>query len=159
MCQVNTLLTLLNGYLKGEAEAGRTKDLLNLCVCVCKCVHAQMCQVNTLLTLLNGYLKGEADAGHMKELLNLCECVHAQMCQVNTLLTLLNGYLKGVAEAGHTMDATRMERVFLFCVTWALGGLLDIKVCVRLCSVCLCVHACVCSGGGGCLCLGGLVRG
>jgi len=50
------------------------------------------------------------------------------VCQVNTLLTLLNGYLKSVAEAGQQMDPKRMERVFLFCVTWALGGLLDFKV-------------------------------
>eukprot|EP00967_Tisochrysis_lutea_P146687 scaffold277393_cov23-Tisochrysis_lutea.AAC.1 len=53
---------------------------------------------------------------------------HAQVCQVNTLLTLLNGYLKGVSEAGQQLDAKRMEKVFLFCVTWALGGLLDIKL-------------------------------
>mmetsp|Transcript_5388 Transcript_5388/g.12712 ORF Transcript_5388/g.12712 Transcript_5388/m.12712 type:complete len:4322 (-) Transcript_5388:507-13472(-) len=59
---------------------------------------------------------------------NLHPVMHnEQVCQVNTLLTLLNGYLKGVSEAGQQLDAKRMEKVFLFCVTWALGGLLDIK--------------------------------
>lgn len=57
---------------------------------------------------------------------------------MNTLLTLLNGYLKGTSEAGLQLDAKRMERVFLFCTTWALGGLLDIKVGTSV----LCVSAC-----------------
>lgn len=50
-----------------------------------------------------------------------------QVCQVNTLLTLLNGYLKVLKDAGKQVDDTKTERVFLFCLTWALGGLLDMK--------------------------------
>lgn len=50
-----------------------------------------------------------------------------QVCQVNTLLTLLNGSLKSLKEAGKQLDEVKMERVFLFCCVWALGGLLDVK--------------------------------
>lgn len=50
-----------------------------------------------------------------------------QICQVNTLLTLLHGALKALKEGGKQLDEARMERVFLFCLTWALGGLLDVK--------------------------------
>jgi hypothetical protein len=50
------------------------------------------------------------------------------VCQVNTLLTLLNGHIKAAKEAGRgPLDEGRMERVFLFCACWALGGLLDVK--------------------------------
>ncbi len=60
----------------------------------------------------------------------VCVCVSliaSQVCQVNTLLTLLNGYIKAFKDAGKAIDEVRMERIFLFCVTWALGGLLDVK--------------------------------
>ncbi len=46
---------------------------------------------------------------------------------MNTLLTLLNGHLKLLKDAGKALDDAKMERVFLFCLTWALGGLLDPK--------------------------------
>lgn len=51
----------------------------------------------------------------------------SQVCQVNTLLTLLNGHLKAVKDSGKAVDEQKMERVFLFCLVWALGGLLDMK--------------------------------
>ena len=58
-----------------------------------------------------------------------------QVCQVNTLLTLLTGILKPFSgEAGGAGAAPapalapdRYERIFLYCVAWSLGGLLDGK--------------------------------
>lgn len=53
------------------------------------------------------------------------------VCQVGTLLTLLNSTLAKVAAAnapgGDTGAAVAMERVFLFCLAWSIGGLLDSK--------------------------------
>ena len=51
-----------------------------------------------------------------------------QVCQVNTLSTLLNGYVKAFKDAGKPIsDPVSYERVFLFCLTWALGSLLEMK--------------------------------
>lgn len=49
------------------------------------------------------------------------------VCQVTTLMTLLNGcLLKSVTENSALAPAT-YERVFLYCLAWGLGGLLDVK--------------------------------
>ncbi len=42
-------------------------------------------------------------------------------------MTLLNGHVKAVRESGKALTEQTMERVFLFCLTWALGGLLEMK--------------------------------
>jgi len=64
--------------------------------------------------------------------LNLKPVLHNEVvCQVGTLLTLLDGTLgktAGAGAAGGGGDAgagAAMERVFLFCLVWSLGGLLD----------------------------------
>eukprot|EP00798_Chlamydomonas_sp_ICE-L_P031303 gene31303-6451_t len=49
------------------------------------------------------------------------------VCSVNTLMTLLNGYIKSFKDVGKPLNADSMERVFLFCMTWSLGGLLEMK--------------------------------
>jgi len=51
-----------------------------------------------------------------------------QVCQVNTLATLLNGHVKAFKDLGKPMtDPVHYERVFLFCLTWSLGSLLEMK--------------------------------
>ncbi len=50
-----------------------------------------------------------------------------QVCQVNTLSTLLNGYVKSFKDAGKTLNDVAYERIFLFCVTWSLGSLLEMR--------------------------------
>ncbi len=57
-----------------------------------------------------------------------------QVCQVNTLLTLLSGVLKPLAggpgsgaSSAAPLAAAHYERLFLYCLTWSLGGLLDTK--------------------------------
>lgn len=53
-----------------------------------------------------------------------------QVCQVSTLLTLLSGVLKpqtGAPGSGASLAADHYERLFLFCLTWSLGGLLDAR--------------------------------
>ena len=50
-----------------------------------------------------------------------------QVCQVNTLSTLLNGYIKSFRDLGRQMNEVTYERIFLFCLTWALGSLLEMK--------------------------------
>ena len=52
--------------------------------------------------------------------------------QVQTLLTLLEGVLRarGALDSGAAAaatDAKALERVFLFCLAWGVGGLLDKK--------------------------------
>lgn len=78
--------------------------------------------------------------GHMKPIMQT-----EAVCQVNTLLTLLTGVLAPASageggagiSAGTTLapgaaataavSADRLERIFLYCAAWALGGLLDGK--------------------------------
>nr|Q39575.1 RecName: Full=Dynein gamma chain, flagellar outer arm [Chlamydomonas reinhardtii]7KZM_C Chain C, Dynein gamma chain, flagellar outer arm [Chlamydomonas reinhardtii]7KZN_C Chain C, Dynein gamma chain, flagellar outer arm [Chlamydomonas reinhardtii]7KZO_C Chain C, Dynein gamma chain, flagellar outer arm [Chlamydomonas reinhardtii]8GLV_AD Chain AD, Dynein gamma chain, flagellar outer arm [Chlamydomonas reinhardtii]8GLV_AX Chain AX, Dynein gamma chain, flagellar outer arm [Chlamydomonas reinhar len=50
-----------------------------------------------------------------------------QVSIVGTVMTLLNGYLKSMKEAGTAMNDAKYERVFLYCMTWSLGGLLEMK--------------------------------
>ncbi|KAI3432720.1 hypothetical protein D9Q98_004263 [Chlorella vulgaris] len=53
------------------------------------------------------------------------------VCQVSTLLTLLSGVLKAGGTPGGTSSGVpqlapdHYERLFLYCLTWSLGGLLD----------------------------------
>lgn len=59
------------------------------------------------------------------------------VCQVNTLLTLLTGVLKpitgaaagggGGAAAANILAPDHYERIFIYCLAWSLGGLLDTK--------------------------------
>lgn len=53
------------------------------------------------------------------------------VCQVSTLLTLLEGCMlkAGLASADATSApaALHMERIFLYCLSWSLGGLLHEK--------------------------------
>lgn len=51
-----------------------------------------------------------------------------QACQINTLLTLLSGVLKPLAQSAGSsapLAPDHYERLFLYCATWSLGGLLD----------------------------------
>ena len=57
-----------------------------------------------------------------------------QVCQVQTLLTLLTGVLKPLAGGSSggsgssvALSPDHYERLFLYCATWSLGGLLDAK--------------------------------
>ncbi|KAL4452763.1 hypothetical protein ABPG75_008425, partial [Micractinium tetrahymenae] len=58
-----------------------------------------------------------------------------QVCQVSTLLTLLSGVLKPLSGSGSgsaassaaPMATDHYERLFLYCCTWSLGGLLDAR--------------------------------
>ncbi|GFR42148.1 hypothetical protein Agub_g3000 [Astrephomene gubernaculifera] len=50
-----------------------------------------------------------------------------QVSIVGTVMTLLNGYLRAIKEAGTPLNDTKYERVFLYCLTWSLGGLLEMK--------------------------------
>ena len=54
-----------------------------------------------------------------------------QVCQVTTLLTLLSGLLKPLAGSTAALPADQYERLFIYCTTWSLGGLLDAKDRVR----------------------------
>ena len=49
------------------------------------------------------------------------------VCQVGTLMTLLNGCLLKSVNANETLDGAHYERIFLYCLAWAVGGLLDVK--------------------------------
>ena len=52
------------------------------------------------------------------------------VCQVGTLLTLLDSALAktgAAAPAGDAGASAGMERIFLFCLAWSIGGLLDSK--------------------------------
>ena len=46
---------------------------------------------------------------------------------VITLLKLLQGSLAASAESNETYSPDHYERVFLFCLTWSVGALLDLK--------------------------------
>lgn len=48
-----------------------------------------------------------------------------QVCQVSTLLTLLSGVLTPLGAAHLSPD--HYERLFLYCATWSLGGLLEAR--------------------------------
>lgn len=55
-----------------------------------------------------------------------------QVCQVSTLLTLLTGVLKPLSggssgSSSAPLAPAHYERLFLYCTTWSLGGLLDSK--------------------------------
>lgn len=47
------------------------------------------------------------------------------VCQVSTLLTLLNGTLQKAVQSNDVLTPQQYERVFLYCLAWSLGGLLD----------------------------------
>ena len=60
---------------------------------------------------------------------NLKPVMHNEAaCQVSTLLTLLEGSLAAgdppADPASPAAAAAHVERVFIFCLTWSLGGLL-----------------------------------
>ena len=42
-------------------------------------------------------------------------------------MTLLNGCLLKSVNTNETLDAAHYERVFLYCLAWGIGGLLDVK--------------------------------
>ena len=42
-------------------------------------------------------------------------------------MTLLNGCLLKSVNSNETLDAAHYERVFLYCLAWGIGGLLDVK--------------------------------
>ncbi|KIZ06068.1 Dynein gamma chain, flagellar outer arm [Monoraphidium neglectum] len=50
-----------------------------------------------------------------------------QVCHVNTLLILLNASLKMHDDAHESLSPERLERIFVYCAVWGLGGLLDVK--------------------------------
>lgn len=56
---------------------------------------------------------------------NLSPVMHNEtVCQVGTLLTLLDGALAPPAAGGDSLTTTHYERIFLYCLTWSIGGLL-----------------------------------
>lgn len=58
--------------------------------------------------------------------LNLKPVLHnEQVCQVNTLLTLLNGVLKKYTETNEVLSEDKYEKMFIYCLTWSIGGLLE----------------------------------
>jgi len=50
-----------------------------------------------------------------------------QVSQVTTLMTLLDGCIKTYTEKLGALDAVKLERLFIYCLTWSLGGLLSEK--------------------------------
>ena len=48
-------------------------------------------------------------------------------CQVGILTTLLNGCLLESVSANETLDVAHCEHIFLRCLAWALGGVLDVN--------------------------------
>lgn len=44
-----------------------------------------------------------------------------------TLLKLLEGCLSSSVAANETYQPDHYERIFIFCLTWSVGGLLDLK--------------------------------
>lgn len=50
-----------------------------------------------------------------------------QVSVVGNTMTLLHGYLKSFKETGTPLNEAKIERVFLYCLTWSLGGLLEVK--------------------------------
>jgi len=53
--------------------------------------------------------------------------VSRDFCQVTTLITLLEACLEPSDKAGETLSEHHYERLFLYCVTWALGGMLPVQ--------------------------------
>lgn len=49
------------------------------------------------------------------------------VCQVTTLMTLLNGCLLKSVTDNSTLPPVHYERIFVYCMAWGLGGLLDVK--------------------------------
>ena len=49
------------------------------------------------------------------------------VCQVTTLMTLLNGCLLKSVTENSTLPPLHYERIFMYCMAWGLGGLLDVK--------------------------------
>jgi dynein heavy chain len=50
-----------------------------------------------------------------------------QVSIVGTTMTLLNGYMRAAKEAGAALSDVKYERIFLYCLAWSLGGLLENK--------------------------------
>ena len=48
-------------------------------------------------------------------------------CRVGDLTPLLNGCLLESLNALKTLDGAHCERIFLHCLAWALGGMLDVN--------------------------------
>lgn len=49
------------------------------------------------------------------------------VCQVTTLMTLLNGCLLKSVTDNSALPPVHYERIFMYCMAWGLGGLLDVK--------------------------------
>lgn len=49
------------------------------------------------------------------------------VCQVTTLMTLLNGCLLKSVTENSALPPVHYERIFMYCMAWGLGGLLDVK--------------------------------
>ncbi|DBA69380.1 TPA: Dynein gamma chain, flagellar outer arm [Trebouxia sp. C0005] len=49
------------------------------------------------------------------------------VCQVTTLMTLLNGCLLKSVTENTALPPLHYERIFVYCMAWGLGGLLDVK--------------------------------
>lgn len=47
--------------------------------------------------------------------------------QVGTLTTLLDGCIKTYTEKQGGLDGVKLERLFIYCLAWSLGGLLNEK--------------------------------
>lgn len=43
------------------------------------------------------------------------------------MMTLLHGYIRSIKEAGTPLSDVKYERIFLYCLTWSAGGLLEMK--------------------------------
>ncbi|CAD7698753.1 unnamed protein product [Ostreobium quekettii] len=50
-----------------------------------------------------------------------------EVCQVSTLTTLLDSMLQHCVNTNEILSPDKYEKVFLFCLVWSLGGLLDNK--------------------------------
>lgn len=49
------------------------------------------------------------------------------VCQVTTLMTLLNGCLLKSVTENSALTPVHYERIFMYCMAWGLGGLVDAK--------------------------------
>ena len=49
------------------------------------------------------------------------------VCQVTTLMTLLNGCLLKSVTENAALPPLHYERIFVYCMAWGLGGLLDVR--------------------------------
>ena len=50
-----------------------------------------------------------------------------EVCQVGTLLSLLEACLKPSFDSNENLSEGHIERLFIYCLTWSLGGLLTIE--------------------------------